>query len=151
MSLEQQFVAVFQLMLAALLGGIIGLDRERRQHEAGLRTHILVCTGACLFTVLSWQAFPGGDPSRVASQILPGIGFLGAGTILKYGRTIHGLTTATSIWITAAIGMAVGAGAWFLALCGTLMIWFVLSILHRVERQRARQQQVSDSGENELS
>ncbi|MEO8397573.1 MAG: MgtC/SapB family protein, partial [Chloroflexota bacterium] len=134
MTLEQQFVAVFQLMLAALLGGLIGLDRQRRQHDAGLRTHILVCTGACLFTVLSILAFPGGDPSRVASQILPGIGFLGAGTILKYGRNIHGLTTATSIWITAAVGMAVGAGAWFLALCGTLMIWFVLSILHRVER-----------------
>ena len=138
MTLEQQFVAAFQLMLAALLGGLIGLDRERRQHDAGLRTHILVCTGACLFTVLSILAFPNGDSSRVASQILPGIGFLGAGTILKYGRTIHGLTTATSIWITAAVGMAVGAGAWFLALCATLMIWFVLSILHQVERRERK-------------
>jgi putative Mg2+ transporter-C (MgtC) family protein len=155
MTLEQQFVAVFQLMLAALLGGLIGLDRERRQHDAGLRTHILVCTGACLFTVLSVMAFSSGDPSRVASQILPGIGFLGAGTILKYGRNIHGLTTATSIWITAAVGMAVGAGAWFLALCGTLMIWFVLSILHRLEHrakaQKPKEQPASLSGENELS
>jgi putative Mg2+ transporter-C (MgtC) family protein len=149
MTLEQQFVATFQLMLAALLGGLIGLDRERRQHEAGLRTHILVCTGACLFTVLSWQAFPGGDPGRVASQILPGIGFLGAGTILKYGRTIHGLTTATSIWVTAAVGMAIGAGAWFLALCATLMIWFVLSILHRVERHQSRQRRAAASARNE--
>jgi putative Mg2+ transporter-C (MgtC) family protein len=150
MTLEQQFVAVFQLALAALLGGLIGLDRERRQHEAGLRTHILVCTGACLFTVLSILGFPSGDPSRVASQILPGIGFLGAGTILKSGRNIHGLTTATSIWITAAVGMAVGTGAWFLALCGTLMIWFVLSILHRVERHKVKEQQASTTAsENE--
>ena len=92
--------------------------------------------GACLFTVLSYAAFPGGDPSRVASQILPGIGFLGAGTILKGRRNIHGLTTAASIWITAAVGMAVGVGAWFLALCGTLLIWFVLVILRRIERSK---------------
>lgn len=135
MALTDQFVAAFQLLLAALLGGLIGLDRERREHDAGLRTHILVCTGACLFTVLSEMAFAPGDPGRVASQILPGIGFLGAGTILKYGRTIHGLTTATSIWITAAVGMGVGAGAWFLSICGTLLVWFVLSILHRFERR----------------
>ncbi|MFN8565542.1 MAG: MgtC/SapB family protein [Anaerolineae bacterium] len=126
-------------MLAALLGGIIGLDRERKQRDAGLRTHILVGTGACLFTVLSMLAFPGGDPGRVASQILPGIGFLGAGTVLKYGRNIHGLTTTASVWITAAVGMAVGAGAWFLAICGTLLIWFVLAILRRFEDDKLRQ------------
>ncbi len=137
MSLEFQFAAAFQLLLAAFLGGLIGLDRERKQHGAGLRTHILVGTGACLFTILSALAFPGGDPSRVASQILPGIGFLGAGTILKSGRNVHGLTTAASIWITAAIGMAVGVGAWFLALCGTLIIWFVLAILRRIERSKS--------------
>lgn len=138
MSLEAQFVAVSQLLLAALLGGIIGLDRERKQRDAGLRTHILVGIGACLFTVLSMLAFPGGDPGRVASQILPGIGFLGAGTVLKYGRNIHGLTTAASVWITAAVGMAVGAGAWFLAICGTLLIWFVLAILRRFEDDKLR-------------
>jgi putative Mg2+ transporter-C (MgtC) family protein len=134
MTLEQQFVAAMQLGLAALLGAVIGIDRERREHDAGLRTHMLVCIGACLFTALSEFAFPGGDPGRVASQILPGIGFLGAGTILKYGKTIHGLTTATSIWVTAAVGMAIGSGAWFLALNATLLVWFVLSILHRIER-----------------
>lgn len=147
MTLEQQFIASGQLFLAALLGGLIGLDRERREHEAGLRTHMLVCIGACLFTVLSALAFPGGDPSRVASQILPGIGFLGAGTILKYGRNIHGLTTATSIWMTAAVGMAVGIGAWFLAVCGTLLIWFVLSVLHRIERRTRRRKPESDAVE----
>ncbi|MEP7292382.1 MAG: MgtC/SapB family protein [Chloroflexota bacterium] len=138
MTLEQQFVAVLQLALAAFLGGMIGLDRERKQRDAGLRTHILVGTGACLFTVLSMLAFPGGDPGRVASQILPGIGFLGAGTILKHGRSVHGLTTAASIWITAAIGMAVGTGAWFLALCGTLLIWFVLAVIRRIEWDKSR-------------
>lgn len=149
MSLEAQFIASVQLIFAALLGGLIGLDRERREHDAGLRTHMLVCIGACLFTVLSVAAFPGGDPSRVASQILPGIGFLGAGTILKYGRNIHGLTTATSIWMTAAVGMAVGVGAWFLALCGTLLVWFVLSILHGFERRARRKKE--PSGETETS
>lgn len=139
MTLEQQFVAVFQLLLAALLGGLIGLDRERKRRDAGLRTHILVGTGACLFTVLSMLAFPNSDPARVASQVLPGIGFIGAGTILKYGRNIHGLTTAASIWITAAIGMAVGTGAWFLALCGTLLIWFVLAIIRRLEPRKPAQ------------
>ena len=146
MTLEQQFVAVFQLMLAALLGGLIGLDRDRHQQGAGLRTHILVGTGACLFTVLSALAFSSGDPSRVASQILPGIGFLGAGTILRYGRSVHGLTTAASIWITAAVGMAVGTGAWFLALCATLLIWFVLAVIRRAERRKLDQKDVPSAG-----
>ncbi len=134
MPLETQFVTSLQLFFAAFLSALIGMDRERKEHDAGLRTHMLVGTGACLFTVLSYLAFPGGDPTRIASQILPGIGFLGAGTILKYGRSIKGLTTAASIWITAAVGMAVGTGAWFLALNATLLIWFVLVILRRIER-----------------
>lgn len=138
MTLTDQLAAALLLVLAAFLGALIGLDRERREHEAGLRTHMLVCVGSCLFTVLSVHAFPGGDPSRIASQILPGIGFLGAGTILKYGRSIHGLTTATSIWVTAAVGMAVGGGEWLLATCATLLVWFVLSILHSVERRQHR-------------
>ncbi len=137
MPLETQFTTSLQLLLAAFLSALIGMDRQRKEHDAGLRTHMLVGTGACLFTVLSYLAFPGGDPSRIASQILPGIGFLGAGTILKYGRNIKGLTTAASIWITAAVGMAVGTGAWFLALCATLLIWFVLVILRRIERRRS--------------
>jgi putative Mg2+ transporter-C (MgtC) family protein len=131
MTLEQQFIGVLQLAVAALLGSIIGLERERRQHEAGLRTHMMVALGSCLFTTLSIHAFGEGDPGRVASQILPGMGFLGAGSIIKYGRDIQGLTTAASMWFTAAMGMAVGTGAWFLALCGVLLAWFVLSVMHR--------------------
>lgn len=137
MTLEQQFVGVLQVALAAFLGSVIGIERERRQHEAGLRTHMLVAMGSCLFTVLSVLAFGDGDPGRVASQILPGMGFLGAGSIIKYGRDIQGLTTAASMWFTAAMGMAVGTGSWFLALCATLMVWFVLSILHRFRSKPA--------------
>lgn len=144
MSLEIQFTTALQLIFAAFLSAMIGMDRERKEHDAGLRTHMLVGVGACLFTVLSYLGFSGGDPTRIASQILPGIGFLGAGTILKYGRNVKGLTTAASIWITAAVGMAVGAGAWFLALCATLLIWFVLVILRRIERAHLRTRVASE-------
>jgi putative Mg2+ transporter-C (MgtC) family protein len=132
--LETQFIIGLQLIVAAFLSAIIGMERERKNRDAGLRTHMLVGVGACLFTSLSLH-FGEGDPGRVASQILPGIGFLGAGAILKAGRNIKGLTTAASIWTTAAIGMAVGIGAWFLAILATLVIWFTLSILRRIERR----------------
>ncbi len=132
MSLYLQAETTFTLLLAALLGGLIGLDRESADRAAGLRTHMLVCMGSCLFTLLSAYAFEGGDPGRVASQILPGMGFLGAGAILKERGTIIGLTTAASMWTTAAIGMALGSGAWLLALVGTIIVWTILSIMHRV-------------------
>lgn len=131
MSLEAQLAAVLKLGLAALFSMLIGIDRQRRHQDAGLRTHMLVGTGACLFTVLSMSAFPQTDDGRVAAQIVSGIGFLGAGTIIKDRRGIQGLTTAASIWATSAVGMAVGADAWFLALCATLFIWFILAILRR--------------------
>lgn len=145
MSLEDQLVVGLQLLLAALLSAVIGLDRERFNYRAGLRTHMLVGIGACLFTALSVRAFPGGDPSRVASQILPGIGFLGAGTILKMGANIRGLTTAASIWATSSIGMAVGLGAWLLAIIASLTIWFTLAIVKRIEPNHTQEQhQMSD-------
>ncbi|MBE2267421.1 MAG: MgtC/SapB family protein [Anaerolinea sp.] len=133
MILEDQLTIVLQTLLAGVLSGLIGMDRERRGHDAGLRTHMLVGMGACVFTSLSVYAFMPGDPGRVASQILPGIGFLGAGAILKEGRNIQGLTTAASIWITAAVGMGIGAGAWFAAICTTLIIWFTLVIVQRMK------------------
>ena len=137
MTLIVQFEAALELILAAFLSMIIGLDRERRDIAAGLRTHMLVGMGACLFTLLSIHAFPGpGDSARVAAQIVSGIGFLGAGTIIQRRHSVHNLTTAASIWATAAIGMAVGTRAWFLALCGTLTIWFVLALLRRVEPEK---------------
>ncbi len=133
LSLEDQLTIALQLILAGILSGLIGMDRERRGHDAGLRTHMLVGMGSCLFTGLSMFAFPGGDPGRVASQILPGLGFLGAGAILKQGANIQGLTTAASMWVTAAVGMGVGTGLWFTAICATLIVWFTLVIVQRMK------------------
>ncbi len=133
MDLIEQFIIVVQLLLAGLLAGLIGMDRERRGRDAGLRTHMLVGIGSCFFTSLSIFAFDPGDPGRVASQILPGIGFLGAGAILKQQSNIQGLTTAASIWITAAVGMGIGSGAWFASISATLIIWFTLVIVQRLK------------------
>ena len=132
MSLNDQFVAIFQLLLAALLSGLIGIDRERHATTAGFRTHMLVGVGACLISVLSVAVFPD-DPARLAAQIVVGIGFLGGGTILKEGTNVQGLTTAANIWATAAVGMAVGFGAWFLAIVVTILIWVILAIFVRFE------------------
>lgn len=138
MSLQLQVETLFLLIIAAFLSMLIGLDRERRDRPAGLRTHMLVGVGSCLFTILSMYAFPSGDPGRVASQIIPGIGFLGAGAILKQRQDVSGLTTAASVWSTAAVGMAVGTGAWLLALVATLVIWIVLVVVSKSEYHQLR-------------
>ena len=113
-----------RLIIAASLGALIGLEREIHDHPAGMRTHLLVSVGSAGFTVLSIAAFPapGADPARIAAQIVTGIGFLGAGAILKEGATIRGLTTAASLWATAAVGMAAGAGAWITAVSITVIV-----------------------------
>ena len=119
-----------RLLIAAGLGGVIGAEREIHNHPAGIRTHMLVALGAGLFTVLSIFGFgdQGGsgstpvDPARIAAQIVSGIGFLGAGAILKDGVIIRGLTTAASLWATAAVGMAAGAGEYTLALVAAVII-----------------------------
>lgn len=140
-----------RLVASAVLGGLIGFEREIHEHPAGMRTHLLVSLGAAVFTVLSIFAFelppaPNGsiptDPSRVAAQIVSGIGFLGAGAILKYGTTIRGLTTAASLWATAAVGMAAGTGAWLVAAVGTgivvLSLWPLHAIIERARLQDNR-------------
>ena len=130
---ELTFLDLFaRLGAAALLTGAIGLERELRERTAGLRTHMLVGVGAALFTVVSaygWSEFTfsreGGtilDPTRVAAQIVTGIGFLGAGAILRQGLTVRGLTTAAGLWVVAAIGMAAGAGFYSAALIGTAIV-----------------------------
>ncbi len=127
------------LLLSVVLGGLIGLERELHGHPAGLRTHILVAVGATLLTLVSVNLVsPDGarsDPGRIAAQIVVGIGFLGAGAIIREGASIRGLTTAASIWTTAAIGLAVGAGPLFggLAVFVTLVVLFTLFILHQFE------------------
>jgi putative Mg2+ transporter-C (MgtC) family protein len=128
---------LLRLGLAALLGGIIGIEREFREREAGLRTHMLVAIGAALFTVVSAfgfhdvlqngsGAFVRLDPSRIAAQIVSGIGFLGAGAIIRQGLSIRGLTTAATLWAVAAIGMACGAGSYAAAIITTLLVLFML-------------------------
>lgn len=123
------------LVLAIVLGGAIGLEREVRGKAAGLRTNILICVGATLFTHLSITlAGFQGDPSRIAAQIVTGVGFIGAGTILHARGHISGLTSAATIWLVAAIGVAIGAGAPFEAAGATLLVVLVLAVLGRLEK-----------------
>jgi putative Mg2+ transporter-C (MgtC) family protein len=129
MNLALQVELVGNITLTMLLSAIIGINRERSNKSAGLRTHMLTGVGACLFTVLSIYGFPGADTSRVASSIVTGIGFLGGGVIVQRKHEAHDLSTAAGIWSTAAVGMAVGAGAWFLAIYATVILWFTLALL----------------------
>lgn len=122
------------LVVAALLSGAIGLERQVSQKAAGFRTHMLVGAGAGLFTILSINGFP--DPSessRVAAQIVTGIGFLGAGAIFREGANVRGLTTAAGLWAVAAIGMAAGAGQVILAVAATALVLLVLFMLRGVD------------------
>ncbi len=120
---------VIRLLAAALAGGLIGLERERAAKPAGLRTHILVGTGAALFTAVSIYGFPGSiDQSRVAAGIVVGIGFLGAGTIIHREAGVVGLTTAATIWVVAAIGMAMGAGLYLVAGVTALIAYVTLRL-----------------------
>lgn len=125
-----------KIWLVSLLSGLIGLEREFRQKTAGLRTHLLVGLGSTVFTILSFQGFPGpmSDPSRVAAQIVTGIGFIGAGAILRQGLSVRGLTTAATLWLVAAIGMSVGAGDYGLAVAATFSALVALVVLSWVER-----------------
>ena len=130
---------LLQLVLATLLGGAIGLERELSGKPAGLRTNILICVGAALLTALSVDMSLGrGDPARVAAQILPGVGFIGAGTILHARGSVTGLTSAATIWVVAAIGMALGAHAYEEALGTALLVLVVLQGLKWVENAVAR-------------
>ncbi|NPV07453.1 MAG: MgtC/SapB family protein [Anaerolineae bacterium] len=128
-----------RLFFALLLGGAIGLERERKDLPAGLRTFMLVSLGSCLFTILSFAAFPGSETSRVAAQVVVGISFIGAGTVLRIGgeasREVKGLTTAAGLWATAAIGMAVAVGYYWLAVAATILAYTTLALLKRLEQR----------------
>jgi putative Mg2+ transporter-C (MgtC) family protein len=133
--IETQIDLALRLTIGLALGAVIGFEREFHRQPAGFRTHSLVALGAALFTIVGAYAFdgPGADPTRVAAQIVTGIGFIGAGTILQYRGQIRGLTTAASLWSVAAIGMTAGAGLIVLAVVGTVLVLIILSILNRVE------------------
>lgn len=135
------WVMSLKLLLAGVLGGAVGYEREMHEHPAGLRTHILVCIGSTLITLISVSFLPPlGDPSRIAAQIVSGIGFLGAGTILRQGSIVRGLTTAASLWAVSGIGMAVGIGGHFLILSvvATLIVFITLSTLRFFEPKVGR-------------
>jgi putative Mg2+ transporter-C (MgtC) family protein len=128
---------VIRILLAAVLGGVIGIEREIREHTAGFRTHILVSVGAAAFTLASSYGIAGTglDPNRIAAQIVSGIGFLGAGAIIRYGVSVRGLTTAASLWAVAAVGLTVGQGFYSVALITTAVVIISLYALRLIEER----------------
>ncbi len=130
---------ILRLCLAALLGGLVGMERGSGDRPAGLRTHILVCTGSTLIMLVSAYGLQnsgvGYDGSRIAAQVVSGIGFLGAGTILHEGLTVRGLTTAASLWMVAAIGLAIGAGMLAVSVFATVIMLITLVTFHQFEKR----------------
>ncbi len=130
---------IFRLILSALLSGLIGLERQLHRRAAGLRTHILVSVGSTLIMLTSLYIFDiykdsaPVDPARIAAGVITGIGFLGAGTIIRYGEEVRGLTTAASLWVVAASGLAVGCGFYVAASAATILVLLVLLLLRRIE------------------
>lgn len=136
---------LLRVLVAAILGAMVGYERERQDQPAGLRTHMILVIGATLAMVLSVNlgylfARPGtpADPARLAAQVISGIGFLGAGAILRYGFTVKGLTTATSLWTMAIVGMAVGAGYYLIGVVTTALMLVVLTLLNVLEKRFVR-------------
>lgn len=133
------FEIIFKLTLACVLGGVIGLERESLNRPAGLRTYTLVCVGSALAMLVSMDMYysfnqtVNADPGRIAAQVISGIGFLGAGTIMREGATVRGLTTAAGLWTVACIGLAVGAGLYIPAIATTILILFVLIYFIKIE------------------
>ncbi len=129
--------ALLRLVLALLLSGLIGLERESNRKVAGFRTHILVGVGSALIMLISIYGFaqtPSRDPFRLAAQVVSGIGFLGAGTILHQGANVHGLTTAASLWVVSAIGLATGAGMYLPAAFASVLAFLTLTYIQRLEK-----------------
>ena len=137
------FSTVYKLTLAMLLGALVGFERKRKGQTAGVRTFSLICMGACLAMVLSiyvpqeYLGLKNGDPSRIAAQVVSGIGFLGAGAIIQMKGSVRGLTTAAGIWMTATIGMAVGVGMYLCSIIATAMILIILAAF-QIYESRAR-------------
>lgn len=141
---EYNTLIYLRIGLSILFGFILGFEREITGKFAGLRTHILVCTGACVFTILSIYAFKMqnvagfsgvNDPARIAAQIITGIGFIGAGTVMRSGTNILGITTAATLWICAAVGMACGTGEYMLAATATISTMAVLILIRIFEKK----------------
>ena len=148
--MNETFEMLTRLVLAAVLGGLIGAEREWRGKVAGTRTHLLVALGAALMVLVSRHGFGGtGDPGRVAAQIVSGIGFLGAGAIMVDRHSVHGLTTAAGIWVAAGIGMATAAGLYALAVATTVLSLLGLEVFGIIlfpDRRRRRRAKDRDGG-----
>lgn len=131
---------ILRLALSCILGGIIGYERQSRRKSAGLRTNVLVCLGSCLIMILSQHLYievegkTNADPARLAAQVVSGIGFLGAGAIMKEGLSVIGLTTAACLWVVAGVGLATGAGYYLGACSATMLAFLTLSVLSRLDR-----------------
>jgi len=135
-----QIEDIVKLLLAVAAGGLIGVEREFRDKAAGFRTLIFICAGACLFTILSFNLAPESDPNRIAANIVTGVGFLGAGVILRDGGRVIGLTTAATVWLTAAIGMGIGGGEYLLSgimvALAMIVLWLLPILEHRIDNAR---------------
>jgi len=130
-----------KLILACICGGMIGFLREKEKKAAGLRTHMLVCSGSALLMLVSIymsSLFPGTDGSRIAANVVAGIGFIGAGAIIQAGNSIIGITTAASIWVASAIGLAIGCGFYFGGIATTILAIIILKLLHEIEKKYIR-------------
>jgi len=131
---------ILRLVVSVLLGAVVGYERERDNQPAGLRTHMILVLGACLAMILSINigAEHGSDPARLAAQVIAGIGFLGAGAILRMGFNVKGLTTAATLWTMAIVGMAVGYGYYFVGVAATLLILIILVVVNIIEHRYIR-------------
>jgi len=139
--------SMLQILIASLLGGLIGLEREWRGRDAGIRTNMLIAMGACIFTIISIKGFPlagssAQDTARVAAQVVAGVGFLGAGAFIHTRNQTKGMTTAATIWIVAAIGMAVGVQAYGLAVFASVLTFVILRFLHPISKIVAKRNDV---------
>lgn len=128
--------SIIKILLAVFIGGVIGLEREAINRPAGLRTHILVCVASALIMDVNIKLIVGyvnADPVRMGAQVISGMGFLGAGTIIKEGVTVKGLTTAAGLWSVACLGLVIGAGYYMLALFAVVVMWITLKVFSRFE------------------
>ena len=129
-------VPIVRLLFAAICGALIGFEREKQKKAAGLRTHALVCIGACLFSLVGLElhsAVPHSDILRLLQGLLIGVGFIAGGVIFREGSSITGLTTATGLWVLAAVGMSIGIGEYYLAVVATILTFFILNVIARLE------------------
>ncbi len=143
LNIDTHVIVLFRIILAVILSFILGVERELTGKFAGLRTHILVCLGACVFTILSLYGFKmhetvgvigTNDPARIAAQVITGIGFIGAGTVMRHGSNVFGITTAATLWVCASIGMACGCGEYLTASLASIVTLFVLILIGRLEK-----------------